>query len=68
MRKDKRKYIIIYKDEYIDDIYAFANNITEAKQYIKECITDVGCNIDDVECFEILNKNVSIDYKINLDK
>ena len=66
MKKYNRKYIITYGSRYMEEIYSFDTNISEAKLHITGCIEETGCGIDEVHCFEIKSKDISATLKIKL--
>lgn len=64
--KNDYKYVILYGSRYVEELYSFASNLTEAKQHIEDCISETGCDHDEIICLEVKNRNVSVKLKVSV--
>jgi len=63
---DKRKYIILYGQNYCEELYSFAKNLTEAKDHIKDCMQENSMPLDEITCMEVKERCVTSKIKISI--
>ena len=60
------KFIITYGHKYNVEIFGFARNIADAKKAIVECVVSTGVDIEEVQCHEVVKKNIESKLSIKL--